>query len=268
MESDPHEMIVWYVNNSFVFPENLNLICHRIDDQYYDYKIDELGLIYHPGQTFTLSLTGGARSAIIMPVDDYPNRACKSHSIKDKILLEPNVCTKVDYNILHSENNCEIYLQGTIMTSSLSQSIEIKSNWQFIDAYRIRISHCPLGFALNIPLLVCQCDPNLKTIVISVDKYSCNTDNQTILCPASSWIIGTTNTQHLHAYQVSSQCSFDYCLPHSSHLNLFLILILSVSLIGLVCCVEGVKKVSVLCLALLSVNIVLITIYFFSYFLP
>ena len=165
-----------------MFLENLNLICHCIDDQYYNCKIDELGPIYHPGQTFTLSLTGGARSAIIMTIDDRPNRACKIHSIKDKILLEPNVCTKVDYNILHSENNCEIYLQGTIMISSLSQSIEIKSNWQFIDAYRIRISHCPLGFALDVPLLVCQCDPKLKTIVISVD--SCNIDDQTILRPA------------------------------------------------------------------------------------
>ena len=56
MESDPHEinkMIVLYVNNSFVFPKHLNLICHCIDDQYYDCKTDELGLIY-PGHTLTL----------------------------------------------------------------------------------------------------------------------------------------------------------------------------------------------------------------------
>ena len=153
------------------------------------------------------------------------------------------------------------------MTSSLSQSIEIKSNWQFIDAYHtnIRISHCPLRFALNVPLLVCQCDPKLKTIVISVD--SCNIDDQTILRPASIRIIGTTNTQHLHAYQVSSQCPFDYCLPHSSHLNLsnpdsqcqF-------NRTGVLCgrCKEGLSAV----FGTLSVNIALITIYFFSYFLP
>ena len=53
--------------------------------------------------------------------------------------------------------------------------------------------------------------------------------------------------------------------PHNVHLTIVylthhiltsLILTLSVSLTGLVCCVEDVKKVSVLCLVLLSVNIV------------
>ena len=48
---------------------------------------------------------------------------------------------------------------------------------------------------------------------------SCNINNKTILRPANSWIFAET-VNASHSYDISSQCPFDYCLPHSSHLNL------------------------------------------------
>ena len=48
---------------------------------------------------------------------------------------------------------------------------------------------------------------------------SCNLDDETILRPANSWISADTNNNS-HTYKVSPHCPFDYCLPHSSNLNL------------------------------------------------
>ena len=48
---------------------------------------------------------------------------------------------------------------------------------------------------------------------------SCNINDGTILRPANSWIFAET-VNYSHSYDVSPQCPYDYCLPHSSHLNL------------------------------------------------
>ena len=47
---------------------------------------------------------------------------------------------------------------------------------------------------------------------------SCNINNQTILCPANSWVSAATHNNS-YTYHISLQCPFHYCLPHSSHLN-------------------------------------------------
>ena len=98
------------------------------------------------------------------------------------------------------------------------ESTEVTSSWNFIDVYHIKIIPCPLGFTLNQELKICQCDPVLIQYAISSDK--CNIRVQTIPRPANSWITGRTNVDNSHTYQVSSHCPFDYCLPHSSHLNI------------------------------------------------
>ena len=46
----------------------------------------------------------------------------------------------------------------------------------------IKLLPCPLGFVPNEVIQMCQCDPVLTII------SSCNIDDQTVLCPASSWI--------------------------------------------------------------------------------
>ena len=154
-----------------------------------------------------------------MIIDDRPNRACKSHNVNNRWMLFTNICTQIGYNMLHdSAKNCEIYLHGTIIEPSETNLIDVKFNWKFIDAFRVKIAPCPPGFALNKILKICQCDSILKTQVISID--SCNIDDQTIQRPGNSWIVGNTNSQNNHTYQVSSHCPFDYCLPHSLHLNI------------------------------------------------
>ena len=70
----------------------------------------------------------------------------------------------------------------------------------------------------NKVLQVCQCDPILKLTILSAE--SCNIDSQTILRPASGRISGQIIAENYHTYEVSSQCPFNYCLPHFPHLNL------------------------------------------------
>ena len=126
-----------------------------------------------------------------------------------------------DYSILHSSGkSCEIYLHATVMSPLLPTSFNIKSNWKFIDAFRVKIAPCPPGFVLNEILKICQCDSILKTQVISID--SCNIDDQIIQRPGNSWIVGNTNSQNSIPISKSILLSgiLDYCLPHSSHLNI------------------------------------------------
>ena len=75
---------------------------------------------------------------------------------------------------------------------------------------------CPKGFLLHSEGY-CWCDPILSSYIPSITY--CNIDNQTIPRPANSWISAHT-VNNSHSYHVSLNCPFDYCLPHSSHLNL------------------------------------------------
>ena len=277
-QSDPldvNKQIIHYVNNSMaVQPSVPNTICYCTDDQHYNCSIDELGPVY-PGQTYSFRahisstfLENNEENYIQVLVHNWNKRACKSHSVKDNIWLIPDICTTIEYkSLLYSDGqSCNIYLSGlSEIYKLLSDSPAVPNLNHFRDVYRITMLPCPVGFALNKVLQICQCDPILKTVVPSAE--SCNIDDQTILRTAGSWIIGRINTDNNYTYQVSSHCPFDYCLPHSSHLNLsnpdyqcqF-------NRTGVLCgrCKE---VLSTLCLALLSVNIAPITICFYCYFL-
>ena len=220
MYSDPHtinQQIIQYVNNPIEVNKFNNTICHCKDDQQYNCTIDELGPVY-PGQTFTLNLIVNrivnVESIVEISIDSRPNRACKSSNIVNHLQLFRNNCTKINYNIQCNKiaESCEIYLQ--VVEESLIKPNNLTYNGQSLEAYRIKLLPCPVGFILNEVTQTCQCDPVLKIV------SSCNIDAQTVLCPGSSWINGSTNSQNIHEYQVSLQCPFDYCLPHPSYLNL------------------------------------------------
>ena len=224
MQSDPYEVnqnVIQYVNNSMEFKIRLsNHVCYCSDDQHYNCSIDELGPVYS-GQTFSLKVLLKYRRKVQMIFDRNFNRVCESHNITNSYLLLPNTCTKIEFNILHKNgSSCDIYLHGMLVLAQeeVKQSTEKRFSKKFSDVFRIIISECPLGFVLNQNLKICSCDPILITFKISPD--SCNIDTQTIPRPANSWITGRTNVNNSHTYQVSSHCPFDYCLPHSSHLNL------------------------------------------------
>ena len=82
--------------------------------------------------------------------------------------------------------------------------------------YTILLQPCPKGFSLH-PQGYCQCDPILSSHIPSVT--TCNIDHQTIPRPANTWISAHT-INNSHSYHVSLHCPFDYCLLHSSQLNL------------------------------------------------
>ena len=230
VQSDAFEVnkqIIHYVNNSMAVKLSApNTICYCTDDQHYNCSIDELGPVY-PGQTFRLNVLVNVDSKHIVKirVDNIKSlRACKSHNIrKDYLLLIAGTCTKIEYKsmLYMNENSCNVFISGEFeayVSASTDASASVLTSYAFEDVYRIKFSSCPIGFALNKVLQICQCDPILKPVILSAE--SCIVDTQTVLRPASSWIIGRIIANNSHTYEVSTHCPFDYCLPHSSQLNL------------------------------------------------
>jgi len=226
-QSDPYEVnkqIIQYVNNSMAVKFNVpNTICLCTDDQDYNCSVDELEPVY-PGQTLALNVLiaiNESNDTVKTHVDNLKSlRACRSNAIKDYMLLTPGVCTKLEYkSILYKNgNSCNIFLSGKIILNRVLSTGDIKHDYVFLDAFRIKFLTCPLGFALNELLQICQCDPILKPVVPSAEN--CNIDSQTVLRPASSWIVGYITANNSHTYEVSLHCPFDYCLPHSSYIDL------------------------------------------------
>ena len=211
--------VIQLVNNSFALYEIDNYICYCTDHQHYNCTADVMGPVY-PGQNYMLNftVTEALKSDVFIKIDDHPITACKSQDDIVDIHLFPNTCHAVIYNI-QSKNakDCEIYVHGVIKTPP-TESIKVISNWKFKDVFRIKIRPCPLGFMLNKIAGICQCDLMLSSCPVSVT--TCNINDQTIVRPANSWIMGKTNSDDSHTYQVSQRCPLDYCLPHLSNLDL------------------------------------------------
>ena len=85
------------------------------------------------------------------------------------------------------------------------------------EMFYVQLKNCPKGFTLQEDKKACSCDPILQYSSLSIT--TCNLDDETVLRPANSWISAST-TDNTHVYQVSSNCPFNYCLPHPSYLNL------------------------------------------------
>ena len=117
-----------------------------------------------------------------------------------------NQCTTVNFTILSSSDNlCELLLlKYEVYVTSIAY-----------DAFYVRLHACPIGFALNHRM--CICDSVLLDGPVIVD--TCDIDGQAILIPAKSWISGST-TNNSHQYLVSQHCPFDYCKHFPSYLNL------------------------------------------------
>ena len=211
--------IIKLVNQSYTRYPETNYICYCKNHQHYNCTIDELGPVY-PGQSyvFNLAVNKFLKSDIFIKIDDRPTTACKSQNDMVDIHLLSNTCYSITYNI-QSKNakDCEIYLHGTIKILS-AESIQVITNWKFLDTYRMKVKPCPLGFALNQVEGMCECDSTLSSNILLIS--SCNINDQTILRPSNSWIVGKINTDHLRSYQVSQRCPLDYCLPHLSYLDL------------------------------------------------
>ena len=116
----------------------------------------------------------------------------------------------------HSQHGCNEYTY-TVSSNNLSASyckLYLRSE-QHIEAFYIRLLPCPMGFVSRTNDNGCQCDPLLQTDLLFVK--SCNINNATVQRPSNSWI---SYGHRQHNLSVSPNCPFDYCIPHSSYINM------------------------------------------------
>ena len=102
------------------------------------------------------------------------------------------------------------------------------------DAFYVQLMPCPIGFTLQ----------NGKCDCVPPDIDTCYIDLSAIRRPANTWITARTLANNVTNYLISD-CPMDYCLPYSTIVMLiYSILIYSVSLTGLECCVHSVNTSS------------------------
>ena len=183
-------------------------ICNCLNSTNYNCRSHKSGEIF-PGQTLHLKLivpklkSSWRNSATITAeVAKLPSYGCMIASASQITQVHTNTgCNQYNYTVWSDKSECELYLS--------SEGIP--------EIFYVKLLACPIGFSLQSHLQRCHCDTVLDCNVISVTM--CNLADGTILRPANSWISADT-VNGSHKYHVSSHCPFDYCLPHSSYLNL------------------------------------------------
>ena len=167
----------------------------------------------YPGQTITFGFIlaeNDTKQALVNSMD-RSDIACKHEADKSVVFeLQYDKCKQIKYKVMYNHRGwCEFSLQVNIIYTPHASVIAIQ-------AYTVLSQPCPKGFSLHMEGY-CQCDTILLSHIPSLTH--CNIDDQTIPRPANSWISAHT-VNNSHSYHVSLHCPFDYCLPHSSHLNL------------------------------------------------
>ena len=183
-------------------------ICHCDNSTEYNCTSHELGVIY-PGQTILATLiiprlTSIPQRSITLTVlnKNLPSHGCMVTEINQISQTHFDyTCNEYNYTIWSNEKSCELYLEST----------------DSMETFYVDLQPCPLGFSLDVDEHACICDPVLNSNIVAVT--SCNLNNATIQRPTNSWIFASkyNDTQ---LYKVSSQCPFDYCIPHTSYISL------------------------------------------------
>ena len=208
-----------HVNRIFIINDNPLTMQHKKEiclctNKSVSCYLEEMGPIY-PGQilSFQIISTAFLTRAVFIEISSDPYIACKSTKSSGIIQLDSKNCTNINYLIKHPNGRwCELSLQ--VEVADLFALPTFNRKW--IQMYTITLKPCPMGFSLHLEG-DCQCDTILSSYIPSLTH--CNIDDQTIPRPANSWISAHT-VNNSHSYHVSLHCPFDYCLPHSSHLNL------------------------------------------------
>ena len=186
-------------------------ICKCTNFSSYNCTSHELGEAY-PGQTLTVSLIvphyGSIQSSTNIPL------TLKADTTKQQedgcIIIEPTEVLQA-----YSDYGCNWY-NFTVWSKLDSHECELYLTGDGEkEIFYIKLLPCPLGFSLQIHLRskTCSCDNNLMSYL---SVAPCDLNDGTIHRPAHTWITGYAS----HSYVVSLHCPFDYCLPHSSRLNL------------------------------------------------
>ena len=212
--TDVNNGFIKYVNNSDAIIVNNDLdhnaICACNNQMDHDCSINDLGYLY-PGEALNIFLyhndnRSNHHSTEIIAKNDInvlDSRPCIVPSFAEQSqTIANNYCSKVSYSAITFwfGNWCELFLK-----------IEASSADDYHKRFYVRKLSCPPGF-IEVNKL-CQCD----SIIFNHGITKCNINNQTVLRPPNSWIVATTYI--LYSYQISQQCRFYYCLPHSSDLN-------------------------------------------------
>ena len=161
-----------------------------------------------PGQVLHINLSVSSRQSELSSTIIAANTKDDDCSILDSY----------QFSQTHPNNGCNTYSYTIWPKNDLITECKLFIGLSEIpEMFYVQIKLCPMGFTLQSDKKACYCDPLLDNDQLSIT--SCNINDRTILRPANSWISAVT-VNNSHSYTVSSQCPFDYCLPHSSHLNL------------------------------------------------
>ena len=203
-------------------PEAINKQIIKHDNQECDYhthicycskigkhncSIDVLGKVY-PGQTLQTNLCNmyskNDSTVLYAEVRDtnLPATTCKIAHQSQLINFIGNNSNTVNYTIVSrtpDNNRCELFLTASPFLNKV------------YDTFYVLLLPCPVGFTLQDG--ICDCDPILPSII---DK--CYIDHSAIRRPANTWITAYTQTNSTKF--LMSDCPMDYCLLHSSNVNL------------------------------------------------
>ena len=206
-----YHKIVYY-SNTFVNKTTKNRliplnVCPCLNNSRYNCYEAPVYSVF-PGQLLYIKLIVSPRWSDIFSTIVAANTIDDDCSIVDGYQLSQthlnNGCNRYSYTIWpnnESITECKLLI-------GLSEMPEM---------FYVEIKPCPMGFTLKGSMKACYCDPLLNNDKVSIT--SCNINDGTIQRPANSWIFAETVNMS-HSYDISPQCPFDYCLPHSSHLNL------------------------------------------------
>ena len=199
-------------NNTFVNKTNNRRliplsICQCLNNSNYNCYEAYVYSVF-PGQVLHMNLMVSQRWSNLFSTIVAANTIDDDCSIVDGYQLSQthfnNGCNRYSYTIWPNNKfitECKLFI-------GLSEMPEM---------FYVEIKPCPKGFTQKSSIKACDCDPLLNNDKLSIT--SCNINDGTILRPANSWIFAKT-VNNSHSYDVSSQCPYDYCLPHSSRLNL------------------------------------------------
>ena len=204
-----------HVNHRFIhIPHNkFNLyyywwVCLCYDNNSLDCYTKEMGPFY-PGETTSLAFIVNSNISKLALLDrcQYSHIECKSDNF-NVAYINDQTCKSMKFTIMHENGKwCELCFNVFPLNSNFGNRLQM---------FTITLLPCPKGFSLYLEGY-CQCDIVLSLHIPSLTH--CNIDDQSIPRPGNSWISAHT-INNSHSYHVSLHCPFDYCLPHSSHLNL------------------------------------------------
>ena len=186
---------------------NHKQICYCSQSKKVNCSIDILGTMY-PGQTLKTNLcnmySNDNNTILYAEVHNInlPDSSCKIAHQFQLLNVIGNHSNTVNYTIVTTtpdNDRCALFLTASPFLNEI------------YDTFYVQLLPCPIGFTLQDG--VCDCDPILPP---NFDK--CSIDHSVIRRPANTWI--TAHSQANNTAYLISDCPMDYCIPHTSTVNL------------------------------------------------